>query len=95
MVDQAGISRPKPRVRLRRTPKGFKMPIRRLPDVVAGLITALGIVYFFILRMGWSRGGPPIFGNLAEHLLPSEKESAVFFITWIGSMIWLLVRDKA
>lgn len=94
MVDQAHIPRPKPRLRLRPTVKTIKMPIRRLPDMVAALITALGIVYFFILRMGWSRGGPPIFGNVAEHLLPSEKERAAFFLTWLGSMIWLLIRNR-
>jgi hypothetical protein len=94
MVDQAGISRPKPTVRLRPSAKAPQMLIRRLPDVAAGLITALGIVYFLILKMGWHRGGPPIFGNVAEHLLPSEQVRGAFLLAWLGSMIWLFVRHK-
>jgi hypothetical protein len=94
MVDQAGIPRPKPRTRLLPAPNAPQMLIRRLPDLAAGLITALGIVYFFVLHMGWSRGGPLIFGNLAAHVLPSEEVRGVFLLAWIGSMIWLLVRSK-
>lgn len=94
MVDQAGILRPKPTVRLRPSAKSPRMLIRRLPDVAAGLITALGIVYFLILKMGWHRGGPPIFGNVAEHLLPNEHVRGVFLLAWLGSMVWLFVRHK-
>jgi len=94
MVDQAGIPRPKPSVRLRPSAKAPQMLVRRLPDVVAGLITALGIVYFLISDMGWHRGGPPIFGNVAEHLLPNEQVRGAFLLAWLGSMIWLVVRNK-
>jgi hypothetical protein len=94
MLDQADIPRPKPRVRIRPTTKAPQMLIRKLPDVVAGLITALGIVYFLILHMRWRRGGPPIFGNLAEHLLPSEQLRGAFLLAFLGSMIWLFVRYK-
>ena len=62
--------------------------------MVAGLITALGIAYFLILHTGWHPGGPPIFGNIAEHLLSSEHVSEAFFLVWLGSMIWLLVRQR-
>jgi hypothetical protein len=94
MVDQAGIPRPKPSVRLRPSAKAPQMLIRRLPDVAAGLITALGIVYFLILKMGWRRGGPPILGNVAEYLLPNEQVRGAFLLAWLGSMIWLFVRHK-
>ena len=94
MVDQAGIPRPKPNVQLRPSPNARQMLIRRLPDVVAGLITALGVVYFFILKTGWHWGSPPIFGNVAEHLLPSEQVRGAFLLAWLGSMIWLFVRHK-
>jgi hypothetical protein len=94
MVDQAGIPRPKPRVQLRPSPKAPQMLIRRLPDVVAGLITGLGVVYFIILKTGWHRGTPPIFGNVSEHLLPSEQVRGAFLLAWLGSMIWLFVWHK-
>jgi len=94
MVDQASIPRPKPRVRLRPSPKAPQMLMKRLPDVAAGLIATLGVVYFLILKMGWHRGGPPIFGSVAEHLLPNEQVREAFLIAWLGSMIWLFVRHK-
>ncbi|HKT88634.1 MAG TPA: hypothetical protein VJQ59_09375 [Candidatus Sulfotelmatobacter sp.] len=93
MVDQAGILRPKPSV-LRPSARAPQMLIRRLPDLAAGLIAAVGIVYFLILKMGWHRGGPPIFGNGAEHLLPNEQVRGVFLLAWLGSMIWLFIRHK-
>jgi hypothetical protein len=62
--------------------------------VAAGLITTIGIVYFLILKMGWHRGGSPIFGNFAEHLLPNEQVRGAFLLAWLGSMIWLFVRHK-
>ena len=95
MVDQAGIRPPKPTVRV--TPARAISPmalVRRLPDISAGLITVCGVVYFFILRIGWSRRGPPILGNLADHLIPNEKFRGVFLFAWLGSMLWLLVRFK-
>jgi hypothetical protein len=94
MVDQAGIPRPKPSVQLRPSPRVPQMLIRRLPDVVAVLTTALGVFYFLILKTGWHRGGPPIFGDVAEHLLPSEPVRGAFLLAWLGSMIWLFVRYK-
>jgi hypothetical protein len=98
MVDQAGIPRPKPRVRLRpssaRSPKLLKMLTSRSPDIVAGLTTLSGFVYFFVLRLGWSRHGPPILGNFADNLIPSEKLRGIFLLSWIGSMLWLFVRFK-
>jgi hypothetical protein len=76
MVDQAGIPCPKPSVRPN-VPRAIspKMLMRRSPDMLAGLITLCGSVYFLVLRMRWHRGGSPIFGNLAENLLPSEMIS--------------------
>jgi len=94
MVDQAGIPRPKPSVRRHPAAKAPQMLIRRLPDVAASLLTAFGIVYFLIFQVGWHRGGPPIFGNVAEHLLPSEQARGAFLLAWLGSMIWLFVRHK-
>lgn len=94
MVDQAGIPRPKLRVQLRLSSKASRMLIRRLPDVVAGLITALGVVYFLILNTGWHRSRLPIFRNVAEHLVPSEQVRGAFLLVWLGSMIWLFVRHK-
>lgn len=94
MVDQAGIPRPKPSIRLRPPVKAPRMLIRRLPDVIAGLITALGFAYFIILHMGWHRGGPPIFGDVAERLLPSEHLRGAFLLAFLGSMIWLFVRYR-
>ncbi len=95
MVDQAGIRRPKPTVRVTQARAISPMaPVRRLPDIAAGLITVCGVVYFFILRIGWSRRGPPILGNLAEHLIQNEKFRSIFLFAWLGSMLWLLVRFK-
>ena len=95
MVDQAGILRPKPSVRLY-VPGAIslKMLLRRSPDIAAGLITLCGFVYFIVLHIGWHRGGPPILGNLAENLLPSEKVRGIFLFAWVGSMVWLLIRFK-
>ena len=95
MVDQAGIPRPKPsgRPNVQRTISP-KMLMRRSPDMLAGLITLCGSVYFLVLHMRWHRGGPPIFGNLAENLLPSERLRGIFLLAWLGSMLWLLVRFK-
>lgn len=95
MVDQAGIPRPKPPVRMN-VPRAIspKILMRRSPDIVAGLITLCGFVYFIVLHIGWHRGGPPILGNFAENLLPSEKLRGVFLFAWLGSMLWLLVRFK-
>jgi len=70
MVDQAGIPRPKPSVRQQPSANSPQMLVGRVPDVAAGLVAALGIVYFIILKMEWGRGGPPILGNVAERLLP-------------------------
>jgi len=53
-----------------------------------------GIVYFLIFQMGWNRGGPPIFGNVVKHLLPSEQARGAFLLEWLGSMIRLFVRHK-
>ena len=94
MVDQAGIPRPKPSIRLHPSSKAPRMLISRLPDAAAGLIIVLGVAYFLILKIGWHRGGPPIFGNVAEHLLPSEQVRGAFLLAWLGSMIWLFVRHK-
>jgi len=94
MVDQAGIPRPKPNIQLYPSSKAPRMLISRLPDAAAGLIVVLGVAYFLILKMGWHRGGPPIFGNVAEHLLPSEQVRGAFLLAWLGSMIWLFVRHK-
>jgi hypothetical protein len=98
MVDRAGIPRPKPQVRQNprsaMSPKMLKMLIGRSPDIAAGLITLSGFVYFFVLHTPWHRGGPPILGNLAENLIPSEKLRGIFLLSWIGSMLWLFVRFK-
>ena len=95
MVDQAGIPRPKPQARLN-VPRAIspKTLVRRSPDILAGLITFCGILYFFVLRIGWSRRGPPIFGNLDEHLIPSERLRGIFFLAWLASALWLMVRFK-
>jgi hypothetical protein len=98
MVDQAGIPRPKRRVRLNSpramSPKMLKTLTSRSPDIVAALITLSGFVYFFVLRIGWSRHGPPILGNFADNLIPSENLRGIFLLSWIGSMLWLFVRFK-
>jgi len=95
MVDQAGIPRPKPPLRLN-LPRAIslKMLMRRSPDILAGLIALCGFAYFFLLRIAWHRGGPPILGNLAGNLLPSEKLRSIFLFAWLGSMLRLLVRFK-
>jgi hypothetical protein len=94
MVDHAGIPRPKPPVRLN-VPRAISLKMmRRSPDILAGLITLCGFVYFFVLHIRWDRGGRPILGNLAENLLPSEKLRGIFLFAWLGSMLWLLVRFK-
>jgi|ERR1700722_9244350 len=95
MIDQAGIHRPKAARRKVPRPKSPTALIRRSPDVFAGLITACGFVYFFVLRIGWSRKGPPILGNLADSLISSEKVRGIFLIAWIVSMLWLFIRFKA
>jgi len=95
MVDQAGIPRPKPTVRAGAAPAISPLSlVRRLPDISAGLITVCGVVYFFILRIGWTRRGPPILGNFADHLIPNEKFRGIFLFAWLGSMLWLFVRFK-
>lgn len=94
MVDQARIPRPKSIARplvsaiVSQTFKG------RPSDIAAGLITILGVVYFLVLHMGWSRRGGPIFGDFAENLIPSEQIRGAFLLIWMGSMIWLLVRSR-
>jgi hypothetical protein len=95
MVDQAGIPRPKaPARRKVPKPKSPTAVIRRSPDVCAGLITLCGFVYFFVLRIGWSRKGPPILGNLADSLIPSEKVRGIFLLAWLASMLWLFIRFR-
>jgi hypothetical protein len=94
MVDQAGIPRPKPSVRLLATAIVSQTLKGRPLDITAGLITVLGVVYFLVLRMGWSRRSGPIFGNFAEHLVPNEQVRGVLLLTWLGGMIWLLVRFR-
>jgi hypothetical protein len=95
MVDQAGIPRPKPTVRLRPARATSPMArLRRSPDILAGLTALCGFVYFFVLRIGWSRHGPPILGTFADHLIPNEKFRGIFLLAWIGSMLWLFVRFK-
>jgi len=47
-----------------------------------------------LFENGWHRSGPPIFGNIAEHLLPSEQMRGAFLLAWLGSMVWLFVRHK-
>ena len=96
MVDQAGIPRPRPQVRLNAPRGGIspKMLMRRSPDIVAALIALFGFVYFFVLRIGWSRRGPPILGNFAENLIPNENHRGIFLLSWLGSMLWLFLRFK-
>ncbi len=94
MVDQAGIRRPKASRRKVPRPKLSIAMIRRSPDAFAALITACGIVYFFVLQIGWSRKGPPILGNLTDRLISSEKVRGIFLVAWIVSMLWLLIRSK-
>jgi hypothetical protein len=95
MIDQAGISRTKAKVSFAapflRRPRNL---IRSLPDIAAGLITLSGFIYFFVLRMGWSRRGPPIFGDLAGKLIHSDSTQGIFLLAWIGSMLWLWLRGK-
>jgi hypothetical protein len=80
MVDQAGIPRPKPEARLNvPRPIALTTLIRRSPDILAGLITLSGLVYFFLLRIGWSKHGPSIFGNLDERLIPQRQKSPHLF----------------
>jgi hypothetical protein len=81
MLDQAGIPRPKPEARLNvPRPIALTTLIRRSPDILAGLITLSGLVYFFVLRIGWSKHGPSIFGNLDERLIPSDRNRRIFFL---------------
>jgi hypothetical protein len=95
MVDEAGIPRPKPNVRLIPSRAISSMAlVRRSPDILAGLITVCGALYFFVLRIGWNRRGPPIFGNFADNLIPNEKFRGIFLLAWLVSMIWLFVRFK-
>lgn len=94
MVDQAGIPRAKPSVRPIATAIISQALKGRPLDIVAGLITVLGIVYFLVLRMGWARRGGPIFGNFAEHMVPNEQVRGALLLMWPGSMIWLFVRQR-
>jgi hypothetical protein len=85
MVDEAGIPRPKPTVRL--MPARAISPmvlVQRSPDILAGLITVCGVVYFFVLRIG----------SFADHLIPNEKFRGIFLFAWLASTIWLFVRFK-
>ena len=93
MVDQAGISRPKPTIP-RMAPFAISptMLVRKSPDILAGLVAFCGFIYFFVFHIGWSRSGPPILGNFAEHLLPSESIRGIFLWMWLGSMAWLMIR---
>jgi hypothetical protein len=102
MLDQAGIPRPRPHIRLHRPPAiSLKMLVGRSPDILATLIVLCGFVYFFVLQVSWSpRGrpgrppGPPIFGNLANHLIPSERLQGIFFLVWLGSALWLMFGSR-
>lgn len=95
MVDEAGISRPKAKVNfavpLRMRPLQL---IRWFPDAVAGLVALCGFVYFVIFHIGSSHGGPPLFGNLADKLISSERVQGTLLLVWIGSMLWLWFRVK-
>jgi len=94
MVDQAGIPRPRQLVRPLASAILFQTLKARPSDIAAGLTTVLGVIYFLVLRMGWSRRGGPIFGNFAEHLLPNEQVRGVFLLVWLGSMVWLFVKYR-
>ena len=105
MVDEAGIPRPKPKLLGHPGPKFSdtlvavlstlrRMLFRSAPDVVAGVVALCGLLYFFLLPMGWGRTGPRIFGNFAEHLIPRDSVRGVFFVIWIGSMLWLWYRTR-
>ena len=77
-MDQAAFfvrSQPSDCALFREKPSNANQNIRTSRQDV---ITAIGIVYFLILKMGWHRGGPPIFGNVAEHLMPNEQVRGVF-----------------
>jgi hypothetical protein len=95
MLDQAKIRRHRTSlvraVLLSMSPRKL---FRTFPDAAAGVLTLCGFVYFFLLRMGWGRRGPPIFGNLAEHLIPSDSVRGAFLVVWICSMLWLWLRTK-
>lgn len=96
MVDEAGIRRPKPIVRVKAEQLISPIDVaRRSPDILAGLITAFGFVYFFLLRIGSSRRtGPTTLGDFADHLIPSENLRGIFLLAWLGSMLWLWVRFR-
>jgi hypothetical protein len=95
MVDQAGIPRPKTAVRLKVPhPQSPIALIRTSPDVLAGLIALCGVVYFFVLEIGWSRNGSPILGGLSDRLIPNEEVRDISFLAWLVSVLWLLIRFK-
>jgi hypothetical protein len=95
MLDQAKIPRHKTSlVRAALFSTSPRKLFRTFPDAAAGFLTLCGFVYFFLLRMGWGRRGPPIFGNLAERLIPSDSVRGTLLVIWIGSMLWLWFRTK-
>jgi hypothetical protein len=91
MVDQAGISRPQPKVGAALFAPSYRGLARLLPFAVASIISALGVLYFFILPMSWGKGAdqPRIFGNLGEKLIPDERVRGIFFVVWIACSLWL------
>jgi hypothetical protein len=49
---------------------------------------------FFVLRIGWSRKGPRILGDLTDRLIPNEKVRGIVLLAWLVSIVWLLLRFK-
>jgi hypothetical protein len=94
MVDQARIPRRKPNVpKLLLSGLSPRKLLRllTLPDAIAATLSFCGFVYFFLLPMRWGRNDSSsrIFGNLAEHLIPSESIRGALFVMWLGSIFWL------
>ena len=92
MVDQAGILRPKPGVR-QEIPLGrvFSASIKSWPNVLLGLTTICGFIYFIILRAGRPS---PLLGDFADHLIPDQNVRGFLLLFWLGSMVWLWLRTE-
>jgi len=62
------------------------LSLRGAELLVLFALSVAGFLYFLVLprRPWWGTGPSPIFGNLAQNLIPSESLRGLVFVLWIG-----------
>lgn len=87
MVDQAGIPRPKPRLRplLPASPRSVS---KLMALAASGMLSAAGFLYFFILPIHSSKtDGEPAFPALLARLRVNDTTAAALFVLWICASV--------